>query len=71
MPEFHRRALLAALDQLRVVLEDRVYFLIDGNLLSIQHSAASLVDDLPAQVAVSRDLSTELIDPRGGCPENR
>ena len=67
MTEFHRLALLAPLDQLRVVLEDRVHFLVNRNLLSIQHSAASLVDDRPAQVAVSRDLPAELSrSPRGG-----
>ena len=32
--------------------------------ISIQHSAASLVHDLPAQIAVGRDLPTKWIDPR-------
>src|SRR5207247_7841387 len=33
--ELHRRTLFAPLDQLRVVFEDRVHFLVDRNLLSV------------------------------------
>ena len=64
MTELHRRTLFAPLDQLRVVFKDGVHFLVDGNLLSVEHAPASLVDDLPAQVAVRRDLPAELVDRR-------
>ncbi len=62
MSEFHRLTLLAALDQVRVVLEDGVYFFIGRNLLSLQHPPPGLINDLLTQVAVSRDLLAKLVD---------
>ena len=62
VPEFHRLAFLASLDQVRVVLEDRVHFLPGRNLLSVQHPPPGLVHDLIAQAAVSRDLLAKLVN---------
>src|ERR1035437_1652894 len=60
--EFHRLALLAPLDQVRVGLEDGVHLLVGRNLLSVEYPPTGLVNDLLAQVAVSRDLLAELVD---------
>src|ERR1039457_4122664 len=59
--ELHRLALLAPLDQVRVGLEDGVHFLVSRNRLSVQHPPTGLINDLLAQVAVSRDLLAELV----------
>src|ERR1017187_7443107 len=60
--ELHRLALLAPLDQMRVGLEDGVHLLVGRNLLSVEYPPTGLVNDLLAQVAVSRDLLAELVD---------
>jgi len=60
--ELHPLALLAPLNQGRVVLEDGVHFLVGRNRLSVEYSPAGLVDDLRASVAGSRDLLAELAD---------
>src|SRR6266436_4622200 len=60
--EFHRFLRLAPLDQSRVVFEDRINFLLAGNLLSLDHPAAGLVDDAVGQIAVGGDLPPQLID---------
>src|SRR5260370_28738609 len=59
--EFHRLTLLTPLDQVRVVLEDGVHFLVGRNLLSVQYSPPSLVHDLTAQGPVSRHPLAELV----------
>ena len=59
--EFHRFPRLAPFDQSRVVFEDRVNFLLAGNLLSLDHPAAGLVDDARATFALAMDASPESI----------
>jgi hypothetical protein len=54
--EFHRFLSLAPLDRIRVELEDRVDFLLAGNLLSCDHPAAGLVDDAVGQIAAGGEL---------------
>src|SRR5689334_11038655 len=54
--ELYRFARLAALDQIGVRFEDRVHFLLGGNLLSMDYSAPCLIDDPIPQLAVCRDL---------------
>ena len=47
----------AALDQIRVGFEDRVHFLLGGNLLSVDYSSPPLIDPL-----TGRDWLPELLD---------
>jgi len=60
--KFYRFLGLAPLDQIGVGLEDRVDFLLAGNLFSLNHPAASLVDDAATQIAVGGNLLPQLVD---------
>lgn len=62
--EFYWLENFAPLDQIRVGFEDRVDFLVAGDLLSLDHPAAGLVDDAVGQIAVGGDLLPQLRDCR-------
>src|SRR5260370_32104026 len=59
--ELHRCAHLAALDQVGMRLENGVDLLGVGNLLSLEHAAAGLIDDLPSQAAVALEFFSKLV----------
>ena len=52
---------LAALDQVGMRLENGVDLLGVGNLLSLEHAAAGLIDDLPSQAAVALEFFSKLV----------
>ncbi len=66
MPELHRRSHLAALDQIRVRLENGINLLRIGNLLSLEHPTAGLIDDAVTQSTVALDLLSQLLDRQRG-----
>src|SRR5260370_35980276 len=64
--KFHRLLRLAPLDQIGVGLEDGVDLLLGGNLFSLQHPAAALVDHSLGQLAVAGDLVAKRINAQTG-----
>src|SRR6266481_4539875 len=50
VPELDRRLHLAALDEVGVGFENRIELLGTGNLLTVEHTAARLIDDTGSQV---------------------
>src|SRR4030095_12395946 len=62
MPEFDRSIDFAALDQIGVGFEDRIDFLSGGNLLSLEDTSASLIDNLICQPADPADLLAQRLD---------
>src|SRR2546430_4972186 len=60
--EFQRCLHLAALDQIRVGFKDGIDFLGVGNLFSLEHATARLIDHTLSQLTVVVDLFSEFAD---------
>jgi hypothetical protein len=60
--ELDRRLHLAALDQVRVGLKNRIELLGRRNLLAIEHTPARLIDHTPSQVTKVLNLLARLGD---------